>query len=79
MKSISSKFIALIFLVLLTLSMYSQVPPPPPPPSGHGANGNQSGGNAPIGGGLFILLGLATAYGGRTLHKILKEHKNRAL
>jgi hypothetical protein len=41
---------------------------PPPPPSGHGESGNQPpGGGAPIGGGLFILLGLGAAYGAKKL------------
>lgn len=70
MKSLS-KFIALIFFVLLTFSSYSQAPPPPPPPN-HGDLGNQNGGNAPIDGGLFILLGLATAYGGRKVYNKIK-------
>ncbi len=66
---------------MLTFSLYSQSSTPPPTPPGHGTNGNQcsSGGGAPIDGGLFILLGLATAYGGCILYKRLKEHKNREL
>jgi len=48
---------------------------PPPPPSGHGESGNQApggGGGAPIGGGLFILLGLGAAYG---VKKVFLEKK----
>ncbi len=38
---------------------------PPDPPSQHGLNGNQdNGGGAPVSGGVFILIGLAGAYGG---------------
>ncbi len=39
------------------------------PPANHGASGDQApGGGAPIGGGLFILLGLGAAYGGKKLY-----------
>jgi len=48
---------------------------PPPPPSGHGESGNQvPGGGAPIGGGLFILLGLGVVYGAKKL--IVKKEKD---
>ena len=43
------------------------------PPANHGISENQSGGGAPIGGGLFILLGLSAAYGGK---KIYNHRKN---
>ncbi len=43
------------------------------PPADHGAIGNQSGGGAPIGGGLFILLGLGAVYGGKKLYDKRKE------
>ncbi len=40
--------------------------PPPPPPEGHGQTGNQPpGGGVPVGSGLFILLALGAAYGGK--------------
>ncbi len=45
------------------------------PPASHGATGNQSGGSAPIGGGLFILLGLGAAYGGKKLY----DHRKSSL
>lgn len=58
---------AILILFLFTSnSMFSQNPPPPPPE--HGQAGNQNGGNAPIGSGLAILMGLATAYGLQKLH-----------
>ncbi len=70
------KKIAVTLLVItgLTLSTntFAQVPPPPPP--GHGSTGNQTGGNAPIGGGLFILIGLGAAYGGKKLYDKRKEN-----
>ncbi len=49
---------------------------PPPPPGGSSNTGsNQLGGAAPIGGGLFILLGLGAAYGGRKLYQNRKDKK----
>jgi len=54
-----------------TTNLLAQAPPPPPPD--HGESGNQPGGNAPIGGGLFILLGLGAAYGGKKLYDMKKE------
>ena len=70
------KKILLITLLVLasvsTINLLAQVPPPPPPPN-HGETGNVPGGNAPIGGGLFILLGLAAAYGGKKLYDLRKE------
>ena len=59
------------FVLFLSFNGFSQAPPPPPP--GHGQTGNQSGGDAPIGGGLFILIGLGAAYGGKNLYDINKE------
>ncbi len=59
------------FFVFFSVNGFSQLPPPPPP--GHGSTGNQTGGNAPIGGGLFILIGLGAAYGGKKLYDMKKE------
>lgn len=42
-------------------------------PSSHGATTDQSGASAPIGGGLFILLGLGAAYAGKKIY----DYKNR--
>jgi len=47
---------------------------PPPPPASHGSSGNQRG--APIGGGLFILLGMAGIYGGYKGYKVWKEKRD---
>ena len=54
---------------------YSQSAPPPPPSGDEGAGGtsDQRTGGAPIGGGLFILLGLGAAYGGKKLYDLRKE------
>lgn len=53
----------LIFTLVISISVNSQ--PPPPPGGGTNTGGNQNGGNAPIGSGAAILIGLAAAYGGR--------------
>lgn len=52
----------------------AQAPPPPPPE--HGETGNQNGGNAPIGSGIAILLGLGIAYGGFKGYKYHVINKN---
>ena len=66
-------------LLVLTISLSSFTllaqGPPPPPSGGHGGSGNVNGGNAPIGGGLFVLLGLGAAYGGRKLYLLNKEEE----
>ena len=58
-----------------TNTLFSQVPDPP---GEHGSNTNQpSGGSAPIGGGIIILLGLAASYGGKKIYDITsKKNKN---
>lgn len=69
------KKISIIFTLTLALSFsinsFAQAPPPPPPD--HGDTGNQNGGNAPIGSGIAILLGLGAAYGGKKLYDVRKE------
>ena len=71
-------YILKTFIIVLILSIsYSLEAQPPPPPGGATGIGNDSGnsqgGNAPIGGGLFILLGLGAAYGGKKLYDVRKE------
>jgi hypothetical protein len=56
---------------LITLNAKADAPPPPPPE--HGETGNVPGGGAPIGGGLFILLGLGAAYGGKKIYEMRKK------
>jgi hypothetical protein len=43
--------------------------PQPPPPIDHGDEGNVGGGPAPVGSGLFILLGMGAVYGSKKLYK----------
>lgn len=60
-----------LFIGLSTIS--DAQPGPPPPPEGHGSTGNQSGGMAPVGGGIAILVGLGAAYGTRKLFGAWKK------
>ncbi len=73
MKKQITTFILTIVFSLFVYNGFSQGPPPPPSGVGHGASGNQNGGSAPIGGGLFILLGLGAAYGGKKLYNLFDE------
>ena len=64
----------IIFGLAFSFDSIGQTTPPQPPSAGHGQSDNQEGGQAPIGGGLFILLGLGAAYGGRKLYQMRKEN-----
>ncbi len=65
---------SLLFSLLLWSNNANAQTVPPPPNGGHGQNINlPAGGSAPIGGGLFILLGLGIAYGGRKLYQMKTE------
>lgn len=46
--------------------------PPPPPGGGHGGPGNGPPG-APIGEGIFLLIGMASLYGGKKVYSIKKN------
>lgn len=70
MKKILTTSLVLFSLLLGSQQLISQ---PPPPPGEHGDPGNQNAGNAPIGGGLFILLGLGAAYGAKKLYSLHQE------
>jgi len=71
MKKFFIPLVISIGLMLGTTDVFSQ---PPTPPGEHGGNTNApADGGAPIGGGLFILLGLGAAYGGRKLYLMNKE------
>ena len=74
------KFIRTIGLILILFisvgSLTSQNPPLPPDNAGNSSGGGASGPiGAPIGGGLFILLGMAGIYGGYKGYKIWKEKR----
>ncbi len=59
------KIITLIAIVFIAVSLNAQAPPHPNGGDNPLDNGNARvpGGGAPIGGGLFVLLGLGAAYG----------------
>ena len=66
------KYIVITVMIFgLSTCLLAQAPPPPPPD--HGQTGNQNGGNAPVGSGIFILLGLGAAYGGKKIYDQKKE------
>jgi len=62
------KFIVIFLMAFSLLFWSNQIYAQSNPPADHGVASNQSGGGAPIGGGLFILLGLGAAYGGKKLY-----------
>ncbi len=67
------KVIMIMLFMITGYTVSSQPPPPPTGTSGGGSSSEQLGGNAPVGGGLFILLGLGTAYAGRKIYKLNVE------
>lgn len=71
--------IALLLIILLMATPMQSQGPPPPPPDNHGEGGNTNAGNAPIGGGVFILLGLAALYGGKKTYDLNKERLEEQL
>ena len=73
MNSLKNITLTLLVIFGLTFSLDLTAQPPPPPSGGHGQSGNQPGGDAPIGSGLFILIGLGAAYGGKQLYNSHKE------
>lgn len=69
---ISKLILTVLLSIVFSLSMLAQGPPDPP--DGHGENDDQQpGGNAPISSGVFILLSLGAAYGGRKLYQLREE------
>jgi hypothetical protein len=67
----------LTFALLISIHTVSVAQPPPPPDHGGGGNTPPGGGaGAPIGEGVFILLGLAGLYGGKKVYNIRKEVKS---
>ena len=78
MKKIKNNLLRSFVIILLVSIAYSvEASSPPPPPGGSSGSGNvygnSLGAGAPIAGGLFILLGLAAAYGGRKIIQLRKE------
>lgn len=78
MKNIT-KFtkVTLILTLFLGWGLFAMAQGPPPPPGGgHGETGNQNaGGDAPIGGGIAILLSMGAAWGGRKVYQAYKKEE----
>jgi hypothetical protein len=78
MKSIN-KVLTVAAIILVSLSLSAQSPPPPNNGGGgstaapSGVDNTVGSNAAPIGGGIFILLGLGAAYGGKKLYNLRKE------
>lgn len=71
MKNIMKIFPVLLISALLFLGsaqLFGQNGPPPPPPGGHGQTGNQpTGGTAPIGSGVALMLVMGSLYAGKKM------------
>jgi len=72
-------FLTLALLFSIHTVGVSQPPPPPPPSIGHGSSGNHPGGGAPVGDGMFFLIGLAGIYGGKKMYDLRKTLKAKEL
>jgi len=76
-KTTKALFICLLIIISVLnfdLELISQEAPPPPPPN-HGSSGNQGPSDAPIAGGLFILLGLGGIYGSYKGFRFYQKNK----
>ena len=60
----SKKILITISILIFSVStLFAQPGGPPDPPGSHGESGDQTpGGNAPLNGGVFMLLGLGVVY-----------------
>ncbi len=80
-KTIKQHVLILLFSLLMLTPGYTQPPPPPGGSGGAGStssgNGNQLGGNAPVGSGLFILLALGATYGAKKYRYLKNKEKTQ--
>ena len=77
MKKLKKIFLTIIFLIVTIIAFADN---PPEPPAGGPSGGDPPlGGGAPIGSGLFILLGLGAAYGGVKGYKFYQKKKESLL
>jgi hypothetical protein len=67
MKTIIAKTILTVIFVTASSVIFAQDPPPPPPGSGHGGGSNQTGGSAPLAGGLAMLLTMGAGYAAKRI------------
>ncbi len=63
--------ISFVFIFFTIPPLYSQTTAPDPPSPG--STGDSSGGGAPIGSGLFIMLGLGAAYVGKKIYQYRQQ------
>ncbi len=77
MKNIINNSIKAFAILLVVGTSYTVSAQPPPPPAGSsgsgGTDGEKLGGGAPIGGGVFILLALGLAYGGKKVYNMRQQ------
>ncbi|MDA3942850.1 MAG: hypothetical protein PF694_04840 [Bacteroidetes bacterium] len=71
MKKSFFQLMLTLSLILFASIIFAQSPPAPPPE--HGSGTNETGGGAPLGSGIGILLALGAAYGGRKIYKAWKD------
>ena len=67
------KFLALTAFVMIVPMFLSAQPMPYDPGVGGGENGYPTGGGAPLGGGLIILLALGAGYGTKKVYDAKKK------
>ncbi|MCB0804645.1 MAG: hypothetical protein KDC05_02550 [Bacteroidales bacterium] len=72
MKKIIVKTLPLFFVVIMLFVSTIVLGDNPPDPGG-GPTGDPVGGGSPIGGGLFILMTMAVAYGTKKIHNLRKN------
>lgn len=76
------KILLLVFIIIAftSVDIFAQIPNPPSAPN-HNTTDNTdgNGGGAPIGSGLFILLGLGAAYGGIKTYQFYQKKKKSLL
>jgi len=63
-----------IFILFLSFGIMAQ-DGPPDPPGEHGEEGDQPPAGAALGGGIFILLSMGAAYGGKKVYDLLKKEQ----
>lgn len=73
MKTIKKFSPISLLIIIMLMSNPALNQGPPPPPDNHGAGGNTNAGIAPIGGGVFILLGLPALYSEKKAYDSNKE------
>ena len=75
MKKLVIKTTLLFCIILFATDNAVAQLSPPPPPGQHGSSNNQTtGGDAPVGTGIGILLALGAAYGGK---KVYNAYRNK--